>query len=244
MNRTRLMSFMIVFVVVFTVSFNAGAAFDKNIQTGKSGLNMPFRQIPANQMNFLIITTEQFQQSKTRLTGVWIVNFDPQTDRVLFLPIFPQVSGNAAQFNALLANSFHLTKEGEPSDSFWQALKSRGDWWNGYFLVDERFQKILGNVITPFSLPPKKMDAIAMPTFNGWDDPIKIQEAQKNYYEAICSGLTDKWNASEAFLQALWHYDHFQTNLTYAEVKMIWEMLASTSRAVHCEFPTFPILLP
>lgn len=92
-----------------------------------------FLQRPENgQKNLLLIVVDRLEQQEPSLEGAWMLIYAPSGLSVTFMPVYP-VASSAGQ---RLEEEFRLAEDGGLMDSFQQALRAQGLWWDNYLVVD------------------------------------------------------------------------------------------------------------
>ncbi len=92
-----------------------------------------------HQRNILLIGIDSFQAEEPRLEGVWMVLYLRDLPHFMLVPVYPNRTPgeqNSAVVDQNLAHLFTLEDNQTPGNLFFQALKDKELWWNGYLILD------------------------------------------------------------------------------------------------------------
>lgn len=84
------------------------------------------------QKNLLLVVVDRLQDPEPSLEGAWMLIYAPSGLRVTFMPVYPA----ASSLSRSLEKEFRLAENQVLADSFQQALRAQGLWWDHYLLVD------------------------------------------------------------------------------------------------------------
>lgn len=222
----------------------------------------PGETIPAlanGQRSLLLVTVEDLEARKPRLTSVWMLLFVPTDSRLTLLPIFPSLP--MIDSGAELVESFRIHEAAGTlslDPVFLENVRKHVPWWSGYILLDETAlaevankwmfssgvsQEASTSIFTGSSEQPDGSRAVAgLP--HAWDDPYSALFGQASLYQELCWGLA--W-ANGGFqtgqLQALSTSveKHFSTDLDPQLILSEFQNLTGRGGNLVCEFPTLSV---
>ncbi|HVN56393.1 MAG TPA: hypothetical protein VMT46_18850 [Anaerolineaceae bacterium] len=179
----------------------------------------------STQRTILIILTDDLQDSKPRLAGLWTVIYRLDTPRLMLVPLYP--ANNADE----LVSSFSLVDNRSLHPAFLKAVQNYHFAWNGYILIDqsgaEQFLGFLGGDA------PKP--ALIMP-WEQWDDALP---SQTTLGKAICARL--KKQSSQLDLKPVLEglaSAHFRSQISFNDLIQDWKTLTQDQGEFDCEFPS------
>jgi hypothetical protein len=234
-KNLRIAGLIIVFATTFWVGFKSGAGFGVKSDKLVHGYPASMTSSPTDQKNILIIHVDQIDKPDAILKGIWLMAYYTNSPRVDLLPIFPSIKSYAQERNNLLQNSFSLTNEGEPGESFWLEMQTLNTWWNAYILIDDDAIKTLAE---HFLVSPLIQDN-ASSTNPPWTEMAQIGIGeQAEYYALLCQGFPQNGGGRE--LIDLWSsmHNHTHTNMPLVQIRELWVQLDSYQRDLTCTFPS------
>jgi hypothetical protein len=234
-KNLRIAGLIIIFTAAFGVGFKSGAGFGVKKEKLMYGYPASMTSSPTDQKNILIIHVDQIDKPDAILKGIWLMAYYTNNPRVDLLPIFPSIKPFAQERNNLLQNSFSLTNEGEPGESFWLEMLTLNTWWNAYILLEDNAIKILAD---HFLVSPVNQD-YAFGINPPWTEISQFGiEEQPGYYALLCQGFPQNSGGRE--LIELWSaiHNHTHTNMTLVQIRQLWVQLDSYQSGLTCNFPS------
>jgi hypothetical protein len=207
----------------------------------------PPQGINNGQRNLLVAWVDRLDSASSRLEGLWLILFVPNSPSLTWLPLYPAGLIENIDGNPQWVADFRLTPDGKLDPQFVADLRSKDVWWNNYLVIDETgLVEIINRnlnasedpAITP--QPDAGVRIIAnMPL--AWEDPAEALKAQFDLLDRFClppSASTPAANAAD-LVGPLDH--HLITNLQADEILSIWNNLRLTGGRL-CKFPTRSLL--
>jgi hypothetical protein len=265
MKKLRGIPYLAIFLLNLLVGFLGGS----KVLPERTGLAYPIiektgamdNSIPAlanEQRSILLVTVDDLDASKPRLTGVWAVLYVPTNPRLTLLPIYPTLNRGSED---KLANSFRLYKEAGTSrldPAFVSLLEEHIPWWSGYILLDHT---ALTEVVNYWAYSPGLIresslfgsssnvakhygSQVISDLPSVWEDPYSSLFSQASLYQELCWGATWTDTGFEAG-QTLEHMaqikNHYSTDLDPETILAEMQSLRGLGGSLVCEFPTISV---
>jgi len=141
--RILLLSLVIVLILGF-VGLVCAVPLSKSSQNPGAQLPVEKRQDAVKietqrpvhgQRNFLVILVDSITSSFPELQGVWLVGKAPEAPNLIFLPLYPTGMEGELDF---WSDRFGLEPDGQPTQEFFEVLRSLDLWWDYYLVLDFR----------------------------------------------------------------------------------------------------------
>lgn len=201
---------------------------------------------PLRQNNILLIGVDDLQAAKPKLEGAWLVLYLTQNPHFTLMPIFPGIpaeDGKATKSDGHLAKLFQADPAGVPGPGFFSALKDRGLWWSGYFIVDRLAMGEILDTIgeTTREGEPSESGSQSMKGIPpAWQDPSGALTGQTQVAQAFCHEAA-KLDADD--IGAIDHLfllfpDHVLSDIPREQAAAELVGMLVNSSGITCEFPT------
>jgi hypothetical protein len=188
------------------------------------------------QYNILLISTEGINRPTPYLRSIWLAVFNPVTDKITLVPIFPNPEESIQ--NQFMAAAFQFEKNHRLSHSFTDILQETGIWWNAYLVIESESAKhILDNL--DLSEGGKQSEGIFEQLPDWQENPQIAIERQKLVFESLCSQSSrTKRLSSFRFIKSLLT-DKIHADLSSFEILQSLHFFTTNQGQIKCEFPTF-----
>lgn len=138
--------FLSIYVISIVVGFGVGKTIQQSelVEKHLTPVSIPEQSIPTlknGQHNLLVITVDNLQLDKPRLTSVWLVTYFLDNPSITFLPISPTSSNSVVTLDKKLYESFEIVRSNDQvsiSTGFLNNLTLSNFWWSGYLIVDQQ----------------------------------------------------------------------------------------------------------
>ncbi len=235
MTIYRVIRLFILFGLALFTGFSSGA---KHEIVKAAAYDFPFTDQPENQNNYLIISVADHGNVKNALKGIWLVATYVDSDRVDFLPIFPSVTRNHAQFNTTLANSFKLSADNKPGNDFWDQMKAVNTWWNGYIILDENDTNQFLDIVVTNNAAISSNNVPNFADIPWWNEnPHTSLYQLSELFDFGCKSVNS--TAKQQTQLPLWFgfYLNIETDISPQMLLTMWSRLATKHGSLRCEFP-------
>ena len=196
---------------------------------------------PANgQRNLLVIGVDRLDRDTPRLESLWLVLYFPGRSPVTLMPLYPRADGSEPVRAATLAESFSLTRFGDPSPEFLERLRHEQVWWSGYVLLDETALAALVDLLGGVDLDGKHRDGfLALSSIpRPWDDRAGALQGQVGLLRSACRQAGALFSSGPEIAELVDKLGrHLRTSVDIAAEVQDWLQAAGSNPALECEFP-------
>jgi hypothetical protein len=198
--------------------------------------------LPSNpdQHNLVFIQADNLTNATPRLESIWLVGYLPGSARVTVILVYPAPPGaNSPKANAL-SNTFNITHDGKPSETFLTAVLNYGFQVNGYFLSDNQgtaqLVDWLGGIDMGDDQGIQNGPAVLTRLTPPWQDLQASRLSQQKLTEGICAKLNQlsiKTNWLPLVMGLM--PDHLYTDLSLELAGKDWKQLTSGPDKLSCK---------
>ena len=182
------------------------------------------------QRNLLLIHVDSLESDKPQLVSMWAIFFYPaESSNITFKQLYPSGNGINDQ-DITFSEQFQISDDGELNAKTIRALNKYDIDWSGYILMDTRSMLHLTNWLQIQMLPESIEQAIQNP-----GAIIQIADEQQ-WFDQICTQLESEDLENLNYLP--WNEIipvHMHTNLYFDDMVTLWDDLARSDFAPHCE---------
>ena len=182
------------------------------------------------QRNLLILHVDSLENENPQLISMWAIFFYPaESTNITFKQLYPSVNTNNEP-DISFRNQFQVNDTGELNSKTIRAVNKYDIDWSGYILLDTRSLLHLTNWLQMNAIPESIEQAIQNP-----GAIIQIADEQQ-WFNQVCTQLENEDLENLKYLP--WNEiipAHMHTNLYFDDMVTIWDNLARSDYAPHCE---------
>lgn len=192
----------------------------------------------SKQTNVLIIITKDKNSDSSRLLSIWLVIYPHNKSELIFLPVFPSISGKESDFAEKLAEVFYLDQAGNPANLFFDKLHEHVQWDHFVVLDHQALIKLINALGGVFINGRVQKGQQALETLETIDhDPTLLIINQSGAITSACQTIFS-WNVSkiEKFIDLLVTLSAVDSGLSLQPEGWISDIKGN--EPLNCEFPT------
>jgi hypothetical protein len=198
-----------------------------------------------HQRNILLIGIDSFQAEEPRLEGVWMILYLRDLPHFMLVPVYPNRTPgeqNSAVVDQNLAHLFTLDDNQAPGNLFFQALKDKELWWNGYLVLDRAaLSEIIALTAGEDEAANKGQQLSASDIPDLEEEPMHALLGQVQIAQGLCRNfgvvLASDNNRFPALIAKASAYMH--TDLDLGEIAREVNRALRYGGGISCEFPSF-----
>ena len=197
-----------------------------------------------HQRNILLIGIDSFQAEEPRLEGVWMVLYLRDLPHFMLVPVYPNRTPgeqNSAMVDQNLAHLFTLEDNHVPGNLFFQALKDKELWWNGYLILDRAaLSEIIALTAGKDEATNKSQQLAASKIPDLEEEPMRALLGQVQIAQGLCRNfglvLASGSQRYPALIAKASAYIH--TDLDLGEIASEVNRALRYGGGISCEFPS------
>ncbi|HEY9077452.1 MAG TPA: hypothetical protein VIO61_13050 [Anaerolineaceae bacterium] len=187
------------------------------------------------QINIILIHTENLQDKKPELKSVWLLFvYFSEPPKLTFLPVYPT---NETRLAKSLHDAFTFNPDGSVAMGFWKAMGGYNFNWEGYAVIDNASLNTIGKywVGKDFTNP------LAAPALNPQAGtrtpaPTAVTQAGSEVIQKLCTQFGKPSTRSlGAFPWTEITPQHFRSDLKFSTVMVQWNFLVNANPPTRCE---------
>jgi hypothetical protein len=190
--------------------------------------------------NYLVILVDRVDLVKPDLRNIWLVLTTSPGQSITFLPVFSSSQTTQGTTAELLENTFALSENGSPDDSFLNELEKLEIHWSNYLVIDDVViaQAVdLSGGVDSYGQKILKQDVLNGDLYSRQYN-VEFEKIQKNLLIQLCQELPifSLHPDYEDFL--LTFLTHSRSSFTLDEITYAFRLINENNSSLQCQFPT------